>query len=702
MEQPRKLILFFALSMGFLYFWSNVVMPNFLPPPPKAGEVAENEQEDGEDIAKVADVDTADDGEDKPADAANKDEPKRDDGEEAAPAVAAKSNDTVKEAAATEVELGSLDPQSGYYLHVTLTSMGASIDSIVLNDPQFLELDRSSQLQILGDTPTDFRTFSTGVDVIDAELKKQGRTLAEWNWEHDPRATKEEDGVNSSVVFKVEIAGIEVRKTYSLKKVAPSERKSALDGYLIDCGLSFTNKSDEAKSIKYKLQGPVGVRMENEEHARQNRRIQVAFVGDEDADDDTIAASKLAKLVDDDEVETWKARFRYVGVDNTYFTTLVIADPEEQTIDEIEPTVIDEAPKNKDLSDISLELTSIPISIPAGKVVAHKFQFFAGPKRRELLDQAPLEASQVLDFGFTGMIARGMLSLLRFFHGLGLPYGLAIICLTVLVRGCMFPLSRKQALNAEKMKALQPQIQALKDKYGDEKEKIAKAQMELFAKNKYNPFAGCLPLFFQFPIFIGLYTALYHAVDLRLAPFLWIDNLAAPDATFRLPFALPFLGQDFSILPIVTVCLFVAQQKLFMPPPTSDEQAMQYKMMNFMTIAFGFFFWHSPAGLCLYFIASSLWGITERKLLARSQAKREAEGGGNDDDDSDGGSESGPKNPRGGNAANKNEPKPDRELGFFERKLKELQEAAAAANETGTQRGGSGGSHRKNKKKKKR
>ncbi|MFK7819066.1 MAG: membrane protein insertase YidC [Planctomycetaceae bacterium] len=698
MDQPRKLFLFFALSMGFLYFWSNVVMPNFLPPPPKPGEVADAEGgQENEDGAKVADTDvdanSVDGKEDKSV------ETPAEDPAVSAPA-ASTTADAAKEAPPSEVELGSLDPESGYYLQVMLTSKGAAIDSIVLNDPQFLELDRSTQLQILGDTPTDFRTFSTGVDLIDAELKKQGKTLADWNWEQLPDQNLAVDGVNSTVVFKVEIAGIEVRKTYSLKPVKPDERKTALDGYLVNCELSFANKSKEAKSLKYKLQGPVGVRMENEEHSRQNRRIQVAFIGDEDADDDTIAASKLAKLVNDDEVETWKARFRYVGVDNTYFTTLVIADPEEQTIDEIEPMVIDEAPKNKDLSDISLELTSLPMTIPAGKVVAHKFQFFAGPKRRELLDQAPLEASQVLDFGFTGVIARGMLSLLRFFHGLGLPYGLAIICLTVLVRGCMFPLSRKQALNAEKMKSLQPQIQALKDKYGDEKEKIAKAQMELFAKNKYNPFAGCLPLFFQFPIFIGLYTALYHAVDLRLAPFLWIDNLAAPDATFRLPFALPFLGQDFSILPIVTVCLFVAQQKLFMPPPTSDEQAMQYKMMNFMTIAFGFFFWHSPAGLCLYFIASSLWGITERKLLARGTAIREAEAAEGGDDDSD--DSGGPKNPRGGNAAKKNEPKPDRELGFFERKLKELQEAAAEANQTGTQRGGTGGSNRKNKKKKKR
>ena len=276
------------------------------------------------------------------------------------------------------------------------------------------------------------------------------------------------------------------------------------------------------------------------------------------------------------------------------------------------------------LSDVSVRLTSESIELEPAEVVHHEFLLFPGPKRRELLDQPPLEASRVLNYGMTGFVARWMLGLLGFFHNmLGLPYGVAIICLTVLVRGLMFPLSRKQALSAEKMKQLQPEIQALKDKHGDDREKIAKAQMELFAKHRYNPFAGCLPLFVQLPVFIGLYTALYQSVDLRLARFLWIDNLAAPDATFRLPFSLPFgLGQDFNILPILTVALFVAQQKMFMPPATTDEQRMQQKLMMFMTIGFGFFFWHSPSGLCLYFIASSLWGLTERKLLARMANKK--------------------------------------------------------------------------------
>ncbi|HVJ86528.1 MAG TPA: YidC/Oxa1 family membrane protein insertase, partial [Caulifigura sp.] len=107
--------------------------------------------------------------------------------------------------------------------------------------------------------------------------------------------------------------------------------------------------------------------------------------------------------------------------------------------------------------------------------------------------------------------------------------------------------------------------------------------------------------------------------------FLWIDNLAAPDALFRFPGPLPLLGwHEFNLLPILTCGLFLVQQKMFMPAAETEEQRVTNKMMNFMTIFMGFMFYKSPAGLCIYFIASSLWGIAERKLLDRMKPQIEA------------------------------------------------------------------------------
>jgi YidC/Oxa1 family membrane protein insertase len=189
--------------------------------------------------------------------------------------------------------------------------------------------------------------------------------------------------------------------------------------------------------------------------------------------------------------------------------------------------------------------------------------------------------------------------------------------LTVLVRSCMFPISKKQAMNAKRMKEMQPRLAELKAKYPDDKQKFAEEQMKLFAEHSFNPLSGCLPVLMQLPIFIGLYQALSSSVDLRRAPFLWFDNLAAPDALFMLPFKMPFLGHEFNLLPIITTSLFLFQQKMLMPPPTDEQTRMQAKVFFWMTLMMGFMFYHVPAGLCVYFIASSVWSMGERKLLDR-------------------------------------------------------------------------------------
>ena len=366
MDQPRKLVLFFAVSLGFMLLWSNLVMPFFLPPKKPVDPAAVEQNAEDENEAAGQDGDTAVAVKQTP----DGDPAKAGDGSNDAPAAIAQAPNTVKEAEPTEVVLGSIDPKSGYYLNVTLTSLGAAIDSIELNDPKFLELDRSKQLMLIGDTPTNYRTLSTGVNVIDAELKKQDKTLADWNWDYVADETTTTAGGNSKVVFRVEIAGIEVRKTYSMSPVPANEklsdaeaRKSTLAGYLIDCELTFTNKSAATDQLIYQLQGPIGLRLENEVHARENRKLQVAFGGGKNAADDTQRASAVYNAVEDDEVEVWKSPFRYVGVDNTYFAALVIADPEVQTIGEIKPMVIDPNKKKPDYSDISLELTSLPVVV---------------------------------------------------------------------------------------------------------------------------------------------------------------------------------------------------------------------------------------------------------------------------------------------------------------------------------------------------
>ncbi len=297
---------------------------------------------------------------------------------------------------------------------------------------------------------------------------------------------------------------------------------------------------------------------------------------------------------------------------------------------------------------------------PRGKLI-HKYVLYHGPAKVGLLDQftgdkevdpalvkryaETLHLRTITDYrsaGWFGGISQAigwtwlliyctnlMHWLLNLLHSVVPVYGLTIIVLTVLVRGLMFPVSRRQALMSIKMQALAPEMKLVQEKYKDDPTKRNQAVMELYRKHGVNPLGSCLPLLLQMPIFLGLYYALQESIHFRLAPFLWIQNLAAPDMLLRWGQNIWYisdpdyygwffyLGPYLNLLPVIAVFLMLAQQKMMTPPPADEQQEMQQKMMKYMMIVFGVFFYKVAAGLCLYFIASSLWGLMERRLLPK-------------------------------------------------------------------------------------
>jgi len=473
-------------------------------------------------------------------------------------------------------------------------------------------------------------TLQVTVPQIETQFAAAIESLNSVNWE-----LVEEAKDNSKAVFRITSPDgrLELTKTYQVNKVKGDNPEDEVDAYVLDFDFGIKNLADEPQSVNYVLQGPVGVPLENVETTRKYRDVQFAFL--DRADKKFHSDSLSAKEIADGETSLWdQPILKYIGVDAQYFAAF-LQPADEPTAEgsyfrnytQIASGTIDE--EHPERTDISVSITSNDADLQPGESLTHEYELFAGPKRKELLE--PHGAEAIMDLGWFGAIAKVMLWLLDVFYAIIPNYGVAIIMLTVMVRMCMFPLSRKQALGAAKMQEIKPEIDALKKKYGEDREKMGRAQMELFRKHKYNPFSGCLVLFIQMPVFFGLYTALRSSVNLRMAHFLWIDNLAAPDALFPLGFDLPFsLGDTFNLLPIITIVLFIVQQKLFMPPPTDEQSAMQAKMMKYMMIVMGFMFYNVPAGLCVYFISSSLWGIAERKLLPKVQ-KRSS--GGSDDDD---------------------------------------------------------------------
>jgi len=647
--QQRNLVLFIVLSFAILMSWPFIggklgLLPQRPAKPnaaqadapqkeaPQAGAPQDDAQK-GEAEQKVApQADKAPDAETKEKQAAA-DKPE-------APQAAPQDKKPRKEFPRQTVTLGSPDPDSPYFLNVELTSQGAAVAGIELNDRRYRELENpQAPLKVVGNNREREvegrkildRTFDLTLESLEPALKDDV-DLRKVDWELvEVVNDKDIPGVKSAATFRyASLDGqVVVLKHYALSKSTQAgaalaeAREMEADGYQLDFRIEIQNAAGEARTVQYSLHGPVGLPLENADHTSKFRDVKVGFVND---DGTTRPVAKttaaLAKEKADNGIEEWKAPVRYVGIDVQYFAALLLPVDDQLAsnyFETIKPELLDE-PSKKSHSDVALQFQSRPLELaPQGKPTVHAFRLFAGPKRQDLL--AAIQAEKVLDFGFAGPISKAMLILLRTLHDVGIPYALAIVCLTIIVRGCMFPLSKKQAAGAKRMKELQPKIAELKKKYENDREKFARAQMELFRENNYNPFSGCLPVVIQLPIFIGLYQALNNAVDLRMAPFLWIDNLAAPDALFRLPFALPFLGKDFNLLPIITVALFVVQQKMFMPPPADEQQEMQYKMMNVMMIVMGALFYHVPAGLCVYFIASSLWGMGERKLLDLGKGK---------------------------------------------------------------------------------
>ena len=528
-----------------------------------------------------------------------------------------------------DILLGSLDPASGYFMQVRLTTEGAAILEATLNDPRFVTADgRNVQLSVVGNNPrTTRRTLTLDVPQINAQLQKYGESLETVVW-------RLVDQNESQAVFSYPApdGSLEVRKTFKLNQGDPKNRDGDHRGYLLEVSLEFVNHGPQADKINYVLQGPVGLPLENADDSRNFTEIKVGTADNPGSPVQYTAA----KLVDEEAeraakndpaaVATWRDPVRYVGVGVQDVAALLVP-RENQKKDrdgdgkpdpwftEIRPDLVTAVKDKPAHSDISLKLESAPITVAPGGTETHAFDLYLGPKRPELLN--PLDAGGIITFGWFSIVAVGMVYLLNFFHhAFHLPYAFAIILLTLIVRACMFPITRKQAMGAKKMKELQPKLQELKAKYSKEPEKFWQAQRDLFRKHNYSPLAGCLPLFLQMPIFLGLYSALSFDVDLRMAGFLWIDNLAAPDQLFAFGGAIPLLGwTHFNLLPIITICLWVVQQKMFMPPPTSDEPALQYKTMSYMMVFIGFMIYRVPAGLCIYFITSTLWGISERKLI---------------------------------------------------------------------------------------
>ena len=233
-------------------------------------------------------------------------------------------------------------------------------------------------------------------------------------------------------------------------------------------------------------------------------------------------------------------------------------------------------------------------------------KLWIGPKLQDEMGQLVEGLDLTVDYSWLWFIAQPLFKLLQFFHGLVGNWGIAVIMITFTVRGLMYPLTKAQYTSMAKMRLLQPKLTALREKHGDDRQKMSQSMMALYKEEKVNPLGGCFPMIIQMPIFISLYWALMESVELRHAPFaLWINDLSAQDPYYVLPL-------------LMGVTMYMIQKM----SPTQVQDPMQQKVMQFMPVMFTFFFLWFPAGLVLYWLMSNVVTIIQQTIIFRTLEKQ--------------------------------------------------------------------------------
>ncbi|MDO4904012.1 MAG: membrane protein insertase YidC [Lautropia sp.] len=238
--------------------------------------------------------------------------------------------------------------------------------------------------------------------------------------------------------------------------------------------------------------------------------------------------------------------------------------------------------------------------LAAGQSVEVTETLFIGPQDQNVLEQVAPGLDLVVDYGWLTAIAKPLFWLLTFLHGIVGNWGWAIVLLTILVKLAFFPLQAASYKSMAKMRKVQPKLNAIRERYGDDRMKMNQAMMDLYKTEKINPLGGCLPILVQIPVFIALYWVLLASVEIRNAPWVgWIGDLSSPD--------------PFYILPVLMAATMFIQTKLN-PTPADPVQA---KMMMWMPVIFSVMFFFFPAGLVLYWVVSNIFSIAQQWVITR-------------------------------------------------------------------------------------
>jgi YidC/Oxa1 family membrane protein insertase len=559
-------------------------------------------------------------------------------------------------------------------LHVKLTSRGGAVVGVTLNQFRAADPDgrpENSKLELVPEEDNLKLASNVLYHYESPDDERPVDTLGELDWRIVSPPKPIGDNDHDEVVFAADVPGsiLHITKTYTLRHT----------DYHVGLKVEIRRREGSIAPLKFRYQLTSGhaLPIEGEWYTNVYRNALVGSLGKgknfwRDYQDSRMVGPKEGgERILKGESE----RIEYAGIVNQYFASVVAVtdkifpdDPNEPSRRQdflawARPTVEGELNQKKPfLDDMMMRVVTEPLDVPASEALVHNYLLYYGPVKVRLLDSVgsdgkavprelvdryidQLHLNTLTDYqspGPMGTFASAiywtdviifftnlMHGVLGWLHTVIPSYGICIILLTLCVRAMMHPISRKQARTSMKMQAIAPELKKLQEKHKDDRQALGKAQWELYGKHGVNPMGSCWIIFLQMPIFMGLYYSLQESIFFRLAPFLWIKNLAAPDMLFYWGQNIPwisrpedqggflYLGPYFNILPILAVSLMLVQQKFLMPPAADEQQEMQQKMMKYMMIFMGLMFYKMAAGLCVYFIVSTCWGLAERQLLPK-------------------------------------------------------------------------------------
>ena len=308
----------------------------------------------------------------------------------------------------------------------------------------------------------------------------------------------------------------------------------------------------------------------------------VTFDGEKLHEDKPTDLLKSAKI--------YGKEIKWSGFTNKYF--LMIMAPLNSAMKQIQVDAGDGYVENRFASPF--------LTLNAGQTASFGYVSFFGPKDYDLLKASDHQFERAIDYGFFRILAHPLMIVLKFFYGFIGNYGVAIILLTICIKIIFWPLTQKSYKSMKGMQKLQPQMQKLREKYGNDKQRLNQEMMAFYKENRVNPMGGCLPMLIQIPVFFALYRVLLGSIELRHAPFMfWITDLSAKDPYYVTPL-------------IMGVTMFIQQK---MTPSNMDPN--QAKIMLMMPVVFTFLFLNFPSGLVVYWLTNNLLTILQQYLIRR-------------------------------------------------------------------------------------